>query len=130
MRPRGALRLGDSKVANLRGRVLEGRRPGRTTIQVLSPLTGALMGESEDIRVLKGKESVAAMSVRVISGLGLRISPSTGANRQRKIYTAETTFSRRLTSKYQEGLLDIALEFTDGSETNLRDVNPNDFYLG
>ena len=41
------------------------------------------------------------MSVRVISGLGLRISPDIGANRQRKIYTAETTFSRRLTSKYQ-----------------------------
>ena len=71
------------------------------------------------------------MNVRVISGLGLNISPGTGSsNRQRMIYTAETTFSRRLTSKYQEGLLDIALEFTDGSETNLRDVNPNDFYLG
>ena len=51
---RGALRLqgGDSKVASLRGRVLEGRRPGRTTIRVISPLTGALMGESEEIRYL------------------------------------------------------------------------------
>ena len=75
------------------------------------------------------------MNVRVISGLGLSINPngpgsSNSYNRQRRIYTAETTFSRRLTSKYQEGLLDIALEFTDGSKTNLRDVNPNDFYLG
>ena len=55
-------------------------------------------------RILKGKESVTAMNVRVISGLGLNISPGTGSNRQRMIYTAETTFS-----KYQEGLLDIAL---------------------
>ena len=70
------------------------------------------------------------MNVRVISGLGLNISPGTGSNRQRMIYTAETTFSKRLTSKYQEGLLDIGLEFTDGSETNLRDVDPGDFYLG
>ena len=72
------------------------------------------------------------MNVRVISGLGLNISPGTtgSSNRQRTIYTAETTFSRRLTSKYQEGLLDIGLEFTDGSETNLRDVDPGDFYLG
>ena len=30
----------------------------------------------------------------------------------------------------QEGLLDIALKFSDGTETNLREVNPNDFYLG
>ena len=83
-------------------------------------------------RVLKGKESVAAMSVRVISGLGLNIIPGTtgSSNRQRMIYTAETTFSKALTSKYQEGLLDIGLEFTDGSETNLRDVDPGDFYLG
>ena len=71
------------------------------------------------------------MNVRVIAGLGLNICPGTGSsNRQRMIYTAETTFSRRLTSKYQEGLLDIGLEFTDGSETNLRDVDPGDFYLG
>ena len=55
-------------------------------------------------RVLKGKESVAAMRVRVISGLALRINSGTGGannNRQRRIYTAETSFSRRLTSKYQ-----------------------------
>ena len=39
-------------MATLRGRVLEGRRPGRTTVRVVSPLTGALMGESEEIRYL------------------------------------------------------------------------------
>ena len=44
------------------------------------------------------------MRVRVISGLALRINSGTGGannNRQRRIYTAETSFSRRLTSKYQ-----------------------------
>ena len=38
--------------------------------------------------------------------------------------------SGNVASRYQEGLLDIALQFTDGSETNLRDVDPDDFYLG
>ena len=46
-------------------------------------------------------------------------SPESGV-RQRKIYSAEATFSSALTSKYQEGLLDIALEFSDGAKTNLR----------
>lgn len=60
--------------------------------------------------------------MRVISGLQLNISPD---NMIDNGYTAETSVTNKLTAQYQEGLLDIDLEFSDGSKTPLR----FDFFL-
>lgn len=34
------MRVSDPRIASLRDRVLQGRSPGRTEVQVLSPITG------------------------------------------------------------------------------------------
>jgi hypothetical protein len=69
--------------------------------QVLSPLTGQILGMSE-VLVLKQKESVTEMRVRVLTGLGIRIGEDEAEKgRQRKVYNVETTYSKKLSAKYQ-----------------------------
>ncbi|KAJ0180432.1 hypothetical protein K1T71_003836 [Dendrolimus kikuchii] len=119
------MRVADLRIATLRGRVLQGRSPGRTEVQVLSPITGRVIGLRE-VRVGNDKVSISQLLVRVISGLQLNISPDTAIENG---YVSETTVTRRLTAQYQEGLLDIDLEFSDGSRTALRDVAISDYYL-
>nr|XP_021189588.1 transmembrane protein 132E isoform X1 [Helicoverpa armigera] len=118
-------RVSDPRIASLRGRVLQGRSTGRTEVQVLSPITGRVIGLRE-VRVGNDKVSISRLLVRVISGLQLNISPDTAIENG---YVSETTVTRRLTAQYQEGLLDIDLEFSDGSHTALRDVAVSDYYL-
>ncbi|XP_013186597.2 transmembrane protein 132E [Amyelois transitella] len=120
------MRVSDPRIASLRGRVLQGRSTGRTEVQVLSPITGRVIGVRE-IRVVNDKVSISRLLVRVISGLQLNISPDTAGIENG--YVSETTVTRRLTAQYQEGLLDIDIEFSDGSRTALRDVAVSDYYL-
>lgn len=61
--------------------------------------------------------TITRLLVRVVSGLQLTISPDGAIENG---YIAETSVTRKLTAQYQEGLLDIDLEFSDGSKTPLR----------
>ncbi|KAL0893775.1 hypothetical protein ABMA27_013911 [Loxostege sticticalis] len=119
------MRVSDPRIASLRGRVLQGRSTGRTEVQVLSPITGRVIGLRE-VRVVNDKVSISRLLVRVISGLQLNISPDSAITDG---YVSETTVTRRLTAQYQEGLLDIDIEFSDGSRTALRDVAVTDYFL-
>ncbi|XP_054088610.1 transmembrane protein 132C isoform X2 [Zeugodacus cucurbitae] len=119
------LRISDPKIATLKGRILQGKSMGRTDIQVLSPITGRVIGTKE-IRVGSDKVSLRRLIVRVISGLQLTISPDSTIDNG---YTAETSVTNKLTAQYQEGLLDIDLEFSDGSKTPLRDISVEDYFL-
>lgn len=119
------LRVSDPKIAMLRGRLLMGKSMGRTDVQVLSPITGRVIGAKE-VRVGGDKVSINRLIVRVVSGLQLNITPdSTFENG----YVAETTVTRKLTAQYQEGLLDIDIEFSDGARTPLRDISVDDYFL-
>ncbi|XP_017016256.2 transmembrane protein 132E [Drosophila takahashii] len=119
------LRVADPKIASLKGRILQGKSMGRTDVQVLSPITGRVIGTKE-IRVGSDKVNLSKLIVRVISGLQLTISPD---NTIENGYLAETSVTHKLTAQYQEGLLDIDLEFTDGSKTPLRDIAVEDYFL-
>ncbi|GAB0099729.1 TMEM132 domain-containing protein [Sergentomyia squamirostris] len=119
------LRVADPKIATLRGRTLQGRAMGRTDVQVLSPITGRVIGAKE-IRVGSDKVTLSRLIVRVVSGLQLTIAPDSTIDNG---YIAETSVTRRLTAQYQEGLLDIDLEFSDGARTPLRDVSVDDYFL-
>nr|XP_036226757.1 transmembrane protein 132C isoform X2 [Bactrocera oleae] len=119
------LRVSDPKIATLKGRILQGKSMGRTDIQVLSPITGRVIGTKE-IRVGSDKVSLKKLIVRVISGLQLTISPDSTIDNG---YTAETSVTNKLTAQYQEGLLDIDLEFSDGSKTPLRDISVEHYFL-
>ncbi|XP_037049229.1 transmembrane protein 132E isoform X1 [Bradysia coprophila] len=119
------LRVADPKIATLRGRILQGRAMGRTDVQVLSPITGRVIGAKE-IRVGSDRVSITRLLVRVVSGLQLNITPDSAIENG---YVAETSVTRKLTAQYQEGLLDIDLEFSDGARTPLRDVSVDDYFL-
>ncbi|XP_055390024.1 transmembrane protein 132E [Condylostylus longicornis] len=119
------LRVADPKIATLKGRILQGKSMGRTDVQVLSPITGRVIGAKE-IRVGSDKVTLTRLIVRVVSGLQLTITPD---NAIENGYIAETSVTRRLTAQYQEGLLDIDLEFSDGARTPLRDVSVDDYFL-
>lgn len=98
---------------------------GRTEVQVLSPITGRVMGAKE-VRVGNDKVSLVRLVVNVVSGLQLSISPDSTVENG---FVAETSVTRKLTAQYQEGLLDIDLEFSDDSRTPLRDIAVTDYYL-
>ncbi|XP_023037165.1 transmembrane protein 132E isoform X1 [Drosophila willistoni] len=119
------LRVADPKIASLKGRILQGKSMGRTDVQVLSPITGRVIGTKE-IRVGSDKVTLSKLIVRVISGLQLTITPD---NTIENGYLAETSVTHKLTAQYQEGLLDIDLEFSDGSKTPLRDIAVEDYFL-
>uniref|UniRef100_A0A182YEM9 Transmembrane protein 132E n=1 Tax=Anopheles stephensi TaxID=30069 RepID=A0A182YEM9_ANOST len=119
------LRVADPKIASLRGRMLQGRAMGRTDVQVLSPINGRVIGARE-VRVGSDKVTITRLMVKVVSGLQLSISGDGSIDNG---YIAETTVTRRLTAQYQEGLLDIELEFSDGSRTPLRDISVDDYFL-
>lgn len=93
--------------------------------KVLSPITGRVIGAKE-VRVGNEKVSITRLAVQVVSGLQLTISPDSSIENG---YIAETSVSRKLTAQYQEGLLDIELEWSDGTRTALRQVAVTDYYL-
>lgn len=94
----GLLRVSDPRIATLlQDRLVQGRGVGRTEVQVLSPITGRVIGAKE-IRVGSDRVTVARLSVRVVSGLQLTISPDAIIENG---YIAETSVTRRLTAQYQ-----------------------------
>ncbi|XP_044592113.1 transmembrane protein 132E isoform X3 [Cotesia glomerata] len=122
----GLVRVSDPRIATLlQDRIVQGRGVGRTEVQVLSPITGRVIGAKE-IRVGNDRVSIARLSVKVVSGLQLTISPDSAIENG---YVAETSVTRRLTAQYQEGLLDIDIEFTDSTKTPLREIAVSDYHL-
>ena len=116
------MRLEDNSVAVLRGDQIEGQSPGRTELQVVSPISGQIIGRQE-VKVTKNKENIVSMEVNVLTGIHLDIS----AEGEKGVYAAKVSYSEDFAAKYQEGILDVTLGFSDDTEMHLRDVNPNDF---
>ncbi|XP_014665244.1 PREDICTED: transmembrane protein 132E-like [Priapulus caudatus] len=119
------LRVSDSRIAALRDGYVEGQSQGRTEIQVLSPLTGRVIGARE-LRVGNDKVAVASLRVKVISGILLTLYPDHDV---KDTYVARSAVQSTLTSKYQEGLLDVHLLFSDGTDTALTDVPDSNYLL-
>ena len=94
---RRSLRSSDPRVARLEGTKVQGASLGRTEIQVVSPLTGHVLGSTE-VRVVKQRESVRGLKVRVVSGISLAVRPGVTAD---GTLVLSTTLGERLTSKYQ-----------------------------
>ena len=94
---RRSLRSSDPRVARLEGTKVQGASLGRTEVQVVSPLTGHVLGSTE-VRVVKQRESVRGLKVRVVSGISLAVRPGVNAD---GTLVLSTTLGERLTSKYQ-----------------------------
>ncbi|CAN7984852.1 unnamed protein product [Ixodes hexagonus] len=119
------VRVADPHVAALQDTVVRGMRAGRTEVQVLSPITGKVLGAAE-LRVSTDKESISQLDVHVVTGLSLAVIPDEATP---GVFLAKTSTSHSLTSLYQEGLLDMTLRFSDGTSTPLTDVAESDFSL-
>ncbi|XP_053267753.1 LOW QUALITY PROTEIN: transmembrane protein 132C-like [Pleuronectes platessa] len=121
-----SLRVKDPKVAQLLdGQVLVGLSPGTTNLQVLSPLTSAVLAE-RSIRVLDDKVTVTELGVQLVSGLALSLQLSPGSNRA---IVATATTQEVSESLKQESLISAWLQFSDGSMTPLDNYNPAHFTL-
>nr|XP_040054018.1 transmembrane protein 132C [Gasterosteus aculeatus aculeatus] len=120
------LRVEVPKVAQLLdGQVLVGTSAGITKLQVLSPLTSAVLAE-RTVRVLDDKVSVTELGVQLVSGLSLSLQLSPGSNRA-IVATAAT--QEVIESLKQESLISAWLQFSDGSMTALDNYNPAHFTL-
>ncbi|GAB6030301.1 hypothetical protein CHUAL_005975 [Chamberlinius hualienensis] len=119
------LRVADPRIANIKGRFVQGQSVGRTEVQILSPITGRVIGASE-LRVGKDKKSIIGLSVNVVTGLQLSIKSNYDTA---NTFVTETAISRQLTAQYQEGLLDINVLYSDGMESPLADIIEDDFSL-
>lgn len=65
--------------------------------QVLSPITGKVLGASE-LRVSADKESISQLEVHVVTGLSLAVIPDESTP---GVFLAKTSTSHSLTSLYQ-----------------------------
>jgi transmembrane protein 132 len=115
---RKVMRVVDPRVASLKmtSGFIEGLKPGKTEVQVLSPMSGHVIAARE-LRVLADKVDVSSLSVRLIAGLSLSLSPDPDLD---SCFVAQVEASDRLHSRYQEAILDLTVHFSDGSASPLR----------
>uniref|UniRef100_A0A8C4PX36 Uncharacterized protein n=1 Tax=Eptatretus burgeri TaxID=7764 RepID=A0A8C4PX36_EPTBU len=74
---RNNITVASKGVVRLRGGTLViPEDPGKTSIKVVSPLTGATLGE-QTVRVSEDKVSISRLHVQLVSGVQLSIQPST-----------------------------------------------------
>lgn len=119
------LRVADPRVATLvQDHAVQGLRPGRTEVQVVSPLSGRILGAAE-VRVNTDKESVLSLRADLVTGLSLELTPDETPG----VFLARVNSSKGLSSLYQEGLLDISVLFSDGTATALQDLPETDYTL-
>uniref|UniRef100_A0A8B9GZQ0 Si:dkey-1d7.3 n=1 Tax=Astyanax mexicanus TaxID=7994 RepID=A0A8B9GZQ0_ASTMX len=123
---RYSLRVGDTSVARLQaGTVLSGRAAGVTTIQVMSPLSDAVLGERM-VRVLDDKVSITELGVQLVSGLVLNLQLSPGSNRA---IAATTTTQDTMRNPKQEAAVACWVKLSDGSQTPLDLFDPSGYTL-
>ena len=72
--------------------------------QVLSPITGHVLGSTE-VRVVKSKETITDLKVRVVSGISLVVQPDAASgglhHQQQNQFVLKTILSEKLSTKYQ-----------------------------
>ncbi|KAI4893199.1 hypothetical protein NFI96_018517 [Prochilodus magdalenae] len=121
-----SMRVDDTRVASLLdGQVLMGLNIGTAKVQVMSPLSDAVLAERM-VRVLDDKVSITELGVQLVSGLSLNLQLSPGSNRA---IAATTTTQDILQNAKQESLISAWLQFSDGSMTPLDLYDPGHFVL-
>ncbi|XP_048876091.1 transmembrane protein 132D-like [Brienomyrus brachyistius] len=123
---RDRLKVVDRRVAQiLDGQVLMGLDPGVTAIQVLSPLSDAVLAE-RTVKVLEDKVTIVELAVQLVAGLSLSLQLSPGSNRA---IIATATTQEVLNSPKQESLISAWMQFSDGTTTPLDLYKPEHFVL-
>ncbi|XP_005403053.1 PREDICTED: transmembrane protein 132D isoform X1 [Chinchilla lanigera] len=109
----------------LGGQVLTGQELGMTTIQILSPLSDAILAE-KTITVLDEKVTITDLGVQLVTGLSLSLQLSPGSNRA---IFATAVAQELLQRPRQEAAISCWVQFSDGSVTPLDIYDGQDFSL-
>ncbi|XP_049722183.1 transmembrane protein 132D [Elephas maximus indicus] len=107
------------------GQVLIGQELGMTTIQVLSPLSDAILAE-KTVMVLDEKVTITDLGVQLVTGLSLSLQLSPGSNRA---IFATAVAQELLQRPKQEAAISCWVQFSDGSVTPLDIYDGKDFSL-
>ncbi|XP_006874141.1 PREDICTED: transmembrane protein 132D [Chrysochloris asiatica] len=122
----GFMQVEDPRVARLQGgQVLVGQELGMTTIQILSPLSDAILAE-KTVMVLDEKVAITDLGVQLVTGLSLSLQLSPGSNRA---IFATATAQELLQRPKQEAAISCWVQFSDGSVTPLDIYDGKDFSL-
>ncbi|XP_072809721.1 transmembrane protein 132D isoform X1 [Vicugna pacos] len=107
------------------GQVLIGQELGMTTIQILSPLSDAILAE-KTISVLDEKVAITDLGVQLVTGLSVSLQLSPGSNRA---IFATAVAQELLQRPKQEAAISCWVQFSDGSVTPLDVYDVKDFSL-
>ncbi|KAM9330876.1 transmembrane protein 132D [Gastrophryne carolinensis] len=119
------IRMDNPKVLRFQGQVLIGQEAGMTTLQILSPLSDAILAE-KTVMVVDEKVTVTDLAIQVVTGLSLSLQLSAGSNRA--IY-ATTIAHEYFNSPKQEVEISCWIQFSDGTVAPLDFYDPKDFSL-
>ncbi|XP_074869091.1 transmembrane protein 132D-like isoform X2 [Carettochelys insculpta] len=113
------MQMEEPRIAKLQGgQILIGQELGMTTIQILSPLSDAILAE-KTVTVLDEKVTITDLGVQLVTGLSLSLQLSPGSN---KAIFATAVAQELLQSPKQEAAISCWIQFSDGS------VMPLDIY--
>ncbi|XP_052024252.1 transmembrane protein 132D [Apodemus sylvaticus] len=120
------MQVEEPRIAKLQGgQILTGQELGMTTIQILSPLSDAILAE-KTITVLDEKVTITDLGVQLVTGLSLSLQLSPGSNRA---IFATAVAQELLQRPKQEAAISCWVQFSDGSVTPLDIYDEKDFSL-
>uniref|UniRef100_A0A8C3V2A5 Transmembrane protein 132D n=1 Tax=Catharus ustulatus TaxID=91951 RepID=A0A8C3V2A5_CATUS len=120
------MQVEEPRIARLQeGQVLVGLELGMTTIQILSPLSDAILAE-KTVTVLDEKVTITDLGVQLVTGLSLSLQLSPGSNRA---IFATAVAQELLQSPKQEAAISCWIQFSDGSVMPLDIYDSKDFSL-
>ncbi|KAF7240787.1 hypothetical protein EYD10_12655 [Varanus komodoensis] len=120
------IQVEEPRIARLQdGQVLVGQELGMTTIQILSPLSDAILAE-KTVTVLDEKVTITDLGVQLVSGLSLSLQLSPGSNRA---VFATAVAQEILQSPKQEAAISCWIQFSDGAVMPLDIYDVKDFSL-
>uniref|UniRef100_A0A674K8S1 Transmembrane protein 132D n=1 Tax=Terrapene triunguis TaxID=2587831 RepID=A0A674K8S1_9SAUR len=120
------MQVEEPRIAKLQGgQVLIGQELGMTTIQILSPLSDAILAE-KTVTVLDEKVTITDLGVQLVTGLSLSLQLSSGSN---KAIFATAVAQELLQSPKQEASISCWVQFSDGAVMPLDIYDVKDFSL-
>ncbi|KFP07721.1 Transmembrane protein 132D, partial [Calypte anna] len=120
------MQVEEPRIAKLQdGQILIGQELGMTTIQILSPLSDAILAE-KTVTVLDEKVTITDLGVQLVTGLSLSLQLSPGSN---KAIFATAIAQELLQSPKQKAAISCWIQFSDGSVMPLDIYDSKDFSL-
>ncbi|KAH0625370.1 hypothetical protein JD844_014838, partial [Phrynosoma platyrhinos] len=120
------IQVEEPRIAKLQdGQVLVGQELGMTTIQILSPLSDAILAE-KTVTVLDEKVTITDLGVQIMTGLSLSLQLSPGSN---KAIFATAVAQEIFQTPKQEAAISCWIQFSDGAVMPLDIYDIKDFSL-